>query len=116
MVKRKGKRGEFLGCRGYPECTHTAPITSVGPVDEGDRKSALSAYAQFIASKGWTESMGSRWIQGTMGLNWDQSRIQTFDKKQCELLVAYIKMEQISGGKSDMALAFERAQQKRRKK
>ena len=26
MVKRKGKRGEFYGCRRYPECTKTIDI------------------------------------------------------------------------------------------
>ena len=27
LVKRKGPRGEFLGCSGFPRCRHTSPIT-----------------------------------------------------------------------------------------
>ena len=27
MVKRKGSRGEFLGCSNYPDCKNTAPIS-----------------------------------------------------------------------------------------
>ena len=116
MVKRKGKRGEFYGCSSYPECTHTAPITSsTGPVDEVGRRDAIKAYKSFVAAKGWTESMGSRWIQSTLGLNWEESRIQSFDKKQCELLVAYIKIENETGGESEMAAAFRRAKERKKK-
>jgi len=28
LVKRKGPRGEFLGCSGFPKCRHTSPLTS----------------------------------------------------------------------------------------
>ena len=90
------------------------PMVSTGPVDEGDRKTALKAYNGFIAKRGWTESQGSRWLQQTMGLNWDQAKISLFDRQQCELLIAYIKLEETAGGESDIALAFKRAKEKRR--
>ena len=114
MVKRKGKRGEFLGCTGFPDCRHTAPITSTGPVEDSDRKSALKAYNNFLAKKGWTEAQGTKWTMETMGLNYDQSRINTFDKKQCTLLTEYIKLEMTEGGESEIALAFRKAKEKKR--
>jgi len=114
MVKRKGKHGEFMGCKGYPDCTHTAPLGPTGPIDESDRKSALKAYGAFISQKGWTEAQGSKWLQQTMGLNWDEARINNFDKKQCELLVAYIKLENTAGGESEIAIAMRKAQTRRK--
>ena len=114
MVPRNGKRRPFMGCRGFPNCRHTAPMVSTGPVDECDRKSALKAYNSFIAKKGWTESQGSRWLQQTMGLEWDTAKISLFDRKQCELLAAYIKLEETAGGESDIALAFKKAKEKKK--
>jgi len=33
LVKRKGPRGEFLGCSGFPKCRFTSPITNIDPTN-----------------------------------------------------------------------------------
>jgi len=115
LVLRNGRNGKFYGCGNFPQCRHTESANTTVSTSKPARDSALRAFNQFVASKGWTQSQGSKWIQQTLGLNWDEAKIETFDEKRCETLVAYIKLEGVSGGQSDIALAFERAKQRRKK-
>ena len=113
MVKRKGKFGEFYGCSGYPECAHTMPLTSSRNANSEMQKRASVEFNKFILQRGMTQAQAARWLQQTLGLNWDEARINMLNDKQCEILLAYIKFE--GGTETQMQVAFKKAQARKKK-
>jgi ssDNA-binding Zn-finger/Zn-ribbon topoisomerase 1 len=120
MVLREGKYGKFWGCRSYPSCTGSMNLkvaeaeSKVDDQTRGWRTKAAEALNGFATARGWTKTEASKWVRETMGLNWDDAKVNLFSVRQCELLLAYIKLETSHSSESEMVLAMRRANQKKK--
>jgi ssDNA-binding Zn-finger/Zn-ribbon topoisomerase 1 len=117
MVLREGKFGSFYGCRSYPTCVGSMNITkamaekTVDSTTKMDRVKAIAAFSRFCKAHGWTSAQGAKWIRDTMGVNRDETQISLFSSKQCELLHAYIKLEENPSSETEMKMAMRKANQ-----
>lgn len=122
LVLREGKFGKFYGCRSYPSCTGKMNLKvaeAQSNVDVSTQTMRVKAGKELTAltqSRGWSNLQASRWMREIMGLNWDEAKVNLLSSKQCEILLAYIKMERNPSTESEIAMAMKKARQRASKK
>lgn len=109
MVKRDGKFGAFYGCSTFPACKGSVPCNKAGdvtatPANAETRELRRRAHIVFDALwKGGAVKGGRRgayrWLRKVMDVTADKAHIAQFNKEQCELLIAYAKVESQVKGK-----------------
>lgn len=124
MILRDSKHGKFYGCSTFPVCkgTHSAHQSTGEPMgipgDAETKQLRMEAHRRFDSL--WNGGMISRedayrWLQNAMRLSKKAAHIGSFTKEQCQTLVNLLKETHFVDkrkGKTEMAVAFERAQAK----
>ena len=115
MVLRDGKFGKFYGCASYPTCTKTLPLGAATiPANAKTQAATKKALDTFLSSHNMTKTQGKLWLQDNLGINAEDANVAFFSDKQCEMVMAYLKVEDsIDSIGTEMAAAFRNA--KRRK-
>jgi ssDNA-binding Zn-finger/Zn-ribbon topoisomerase 1 len=101
MVQRKGPYGHFYGCNTYPECRGVISCDKSGKLTSipGDaatrnaRKEAHKIFDQLWKNGLMSRTKAYRWLRRAMDLKAKDAHISQFDKKQCELVIEYVKLE-----------------------
>ena len=120
MTLRKSEYGLFYGCTKFPVCktTHGAHKDTGEPLgipgDEETKKLRIEAHDQFDHL--WKGGAIKRveayvWLQHAMKMDKDAVHIGRFTKDQCRTLLILLKESRDANrGKTEMEIAFERAQ------
>ncbi len=127
MRLRDSRYGKFYGCVRFPACRATHGAHQTGkplgiPVNKETRELRIRAHEMFDLlwmKKIMVRQEAYRWMQKKMKLTKEKAHIGCFDKQQCEQLMnllGTINWEDTGRAnvKTDIATAFEQAQQRRR--
>ncbi len=101
MVKRKSARGPFYGCRRYPKCKGTQPLSDDEPLQRqastplnARRIQAHGIFDAWYRSTGRTRGQAYGWLQEAMHLSAPDCHIHLFEEPECMEVIRKV-VEQI---------------------